>query len=384
VTALHVVSLPHTRTNGEYATCAYTTKVERFCRMMTGAGRDVILYSPEGNTAPCDEHVAVVTAEQQERWFGSHDLGDLERGGFDWNPSSPWWSEMNGRTIGEIGRRRDPRDLLCLIAGQSQQVIADSFMEMTVAEFGVGYEGIILRKRPNGLWQSFSAFESHSHRHLVYGLQGWRRGREYDTVIPNFFDPEELPAGDGDGGYLLFVGRLIMQKGVATAAQVAQALGMPLVVAGPGATDHGDGWVRYPEGEARCDNLLYVGAVGVSDRARLMGGAAVLLAPTVYVEPFGGVAVEAMMCGTPAVTTDWGAFTETVHPGVSGYRFQTLQEAVDATEAAAALDRDEVRRYALNRYSLDAVRPMYGRWFDNLDGLWSGGWSALRAEVGQA
>jgi glycosyltransferase involved in cell wall biosynthesis len=122
-----------------------------------------------------------------------------------------------------------------------------------------------------------------------------------------------------------------------------------------------------------------VGAVNAEERASLMGGAAVTLAPTVYVEPFGGVAVESMMCGTPVVTTDFGAFTETVVEGVSGFRFQTLQEAVDATEKAMGLDRVEVHTYAAGRYSLDAVAPMYERWFDNLDGLWGEGWTKLRA-----
>jgi glycosyltransferase involved in cell wall biosynthesis len=109
-----------------------------------------------------------------------------------------------------------------------------------------------------------------------------------------------------------------------------------------------------------------------------MGGAAATLMPTIYVEPFGGVAVESMMCGTPVVTTDFGAFTETVVEGVSGYRFQTLQEAVDRTVLAMELDREAVRQHAVDLYSLDAVEPLYDRWFTNLDGLWGEGWTALR------
>jgi len=373
---LHIVGLPHTMTNGEYATCAYTEKIRKFCDMMTGRDRKVILYAGEHNTAGVDDHVVCVTAAQREEWFGPHDLGSLDRGGFDWNPGSPWWSHMNGRAIGEIMQRAKPTDLLLLSAGQAQQVVADALGSMIVAEFGVGYEGIIIKR--HGPSPAFAAFESHTHRHLVYGLNRWQNSvRQYDTVIPNYFNPAELPQGDG-GDYLLFVGRLIQLKGVSTAAQVADALGMRLVVAGPGATRWGDGYVRFPEGEARAPGLEYVGAVDARERSVLMGGAAVTLAPTVYAEPFGGVAIEAMMCGTPVVTTDFGAFVETVVEGVSGYRFQTLQEAVEATDLALGLDRQTVRDYAVDHYSLDAVRPMYQRWFDNLDGLWGEGWTALR------
>ncbi len=374
---LHVVSLPHTMTNGEYATCAYTEKIRKFCDMMTGGPRKVILYAGEENTAACDEHVVLVSGEQREAWFGPHELGSLERGGFDWNPGSPWWSYMNARAISEILARKEDTDLLLLSAGQAQQVIADALGSMIVAELGVGYEGIILRR--NGLSPAFAAFESHTHRHLVYGLNRLQNAvREYDTVIPNYFSPAELPFGEGEGGYLLFVGRLIQNKGVATAAQIAEALGMRLIVAGPGATEWGEGFVRYPEGEAIAPGLEYVGAVDAIERSELMGDAAVTLVPTVYAEPFGGVAVESMMCGAPVVTTDFGAFVETVAEGVSGYRFQTLQEAVEATELAMGLSRWGVHEYAVDRYSLEAVRPMYDRWFGNLDGLWGEGWTALK------
>ena len=372
---LHVVALPHTCTNGEFATCAYTAKIEKFCRMMTGDKRKVILYGSELNTAPCDEHVIVVTEERRQKWFGKDDHNDLTRGGFDWEPSSPWWSEMNSRTIGEIQKRCDDRDLLLLIAGRTQQIIADAIPQLTVAEFGVGYEGIITDRKGG---PSFAAFESYSHQHFVYGTFGWRfPGRYgYDCVIPNYFDPADFPhKNNGDGKYLLFVGRLIANKGPHIAAMIAKALDMPLVVAGPGAVSQTENSVTADE--IHIEPCQYVGPVGVEKRAELMAGAAALLAPTTYIEPFGGVAVEAMMCGTPAVTFDVGAFTETIPHGLAGYRFHTLEEGVRYTKKALELNNDQIRDYALSRYSLDAVRPLYNDWFDRLDGLWDGGWDTI-------
>ncbi len=373
---LHVVGLPHTQTTADYATCAYTQRIVKFCRMMTGEGRRVILYSGEFNDAPCDEHVPLLTEARRQEWFGPPDENDLDRGGFSWDPSQQYWIEMNGRAIGEIRKRMEPTDLLCLSQGLSQGLIADAIPEMIVAEIMVGYRGIILKPR---LSPAFAAFESQSHRAMVYGEFGLQNfPRRGDVVIPNQFDPAELPLGGGSGDYLLFVGRLIPLKGITEACFIADAVDMKLIVAGPGAVEHRPGYLRSTEGEWHGRGLEYVGPVGIEERAVLMGEAKATLVPTLYAEPFGGVAVESMMCGTPVVTTDFGAFTDTVEEGVSGHRFQTLQEAVDGAESAMTLDREACRQYALDNYSLDAVRPAYQRWFDNLDLLWGEGFTKLR------
>lgn len=363
-----MVCLPHTNTTEAYATCAYTQKIRKFARAMYGCGRDLILYGGEENDALCDEHVVVVTAKQQRRWFGTHDEGDIGRGGFDWD-RGPWWDRLNAAALGAIRkRRRDERDLLLVLAGQTHRPLYQALPDMTVAEFGVGYKGIILDRA-----NAYAAFESHAHRHFVYGWHNMefpaRHGDRYawDTVIPNLFDPEEGVFGDGDGGYLLFVGRLVGTKGPQVASEIAQRLGMRLVVAGHGVEKQGDGWIEFDGGQrAECE---YVGTVGIAERAELMAGAVATLMPTFYIEPFGGVAVESMLCGTPVVATNMGAFTETVVEGVTGYRFHTMAEACLAVEKAARLDRWEVRKSALDRFSLDAVAPQYQRWFGQLDQL---------------
>ena len=117
-----------------------------------------------------------------------------------------------------------------------------------------------------------------------------------------------------------------------------------------------------------------VGQVGPERRSQLMSRAHALLAPTLYVEPFGGVVAEAAFCGTPAVTTDWGAFTETVQQGVTGWRCRTLAEFCEAAERAGELDPEVTRRRAEMRWSMDAVAPQYGRYFARLKTLRRDGW----------
>lgn len=83
-----------------------------------------------------------------------------------------------------------------------------------------------------------------------------------------------------------------------------------------------------------------------------------------------------MLSGTPAITTNWGAFPETVQAGC-GSRCDTLQQFVDAVDAE--YDSPQViRNRALSRYSLDAVAPQFEAWFDRLATLSGDGWYTMK------
>lgn len=368
---LHVLSLPHTQTTSEYLSCAYTQKVVKFSKMMTRHGHEVILYAGEQNEAECSEHVQLLSEEERAGWFGA---------GFDtvlsplvWDANEPYWKLFNERAVKALRERIDMRnDILCLITGWPQKPVTDALgisegvRPMIACEWAVGYEGI---------YTEFCAFESSAWMHHIYGIKRWRNGRFYDAVIPNFFDPSQFYVLE-KADYLLYVGRLVSRKGVEIAARIAERAGMKLVVAGPGATNYADGILTAPEFTIEGD-IEYVGEVGVEERAELMAQARALLCPTLYVEPFGGVCVEAMMSGTPVLTTNFGAFRETVTPDV-GRRFSTLAEADDSLMQIlnGFTSPDQVRQSAIDRYSLDAVAPQFERWFDQLMGLWGKGFDA--------
>jgi glycosyltransferase involved in cell wall biosynthesis len=102
----------------------------------------------------------------------------------------------------------------------------------------------------------------------------------------------------------------------------------------------------------------YLGPVGL-ERAELYQNAKAVFVPTTYVEPYGTVNVEAQMCGTPVITTDWGAFTETVIDGVTGYRCRTFGEFVQASIDAPKLDRNVIRQRALETVDLVGRRLVH-------------------------
>jgi glycosyltransferase involved in cell wall biosynthesis len=112
----------------------------------------------------------------------------------------------------------------------------------------------------------------------------------------------------------------------------------------------------------------------VAERAEFLANARALLMPTIYCEPGGNVAIEAMMCGTPVICPDFGVMSETVKPGVSGFHFRILREAVEAVQTIGLLDPGRIRSYALQNFSLRATKPKFEEWFMKLQSLWGDGW----------
>jgi glycosyltransferase involved in cell wall biosynthesis len=231
-------------------------------------------------------------------------------------------------------------------------------------EFGIGYDGTFSRYR---------VFESYAWMHYVYGLTKTPNGQYYDTVIPNYFDPNDFPFSEKKDDYFLFVGRLIHRKGLHVAAEICNKIGSKLIVAGQGALSHNCGEIVAQEITVKGD-VEYVGTVDVAKRGELMSKAKALFVPTQYIGPFEGVSVEAMLCGSAVITTDWGCFAETVIDGRSGYRTRTLGEGIWAAKNVDKLDPEWIREYAVKRYSIDSVKYRYEEYFRSLLDLFSKGW----------
>jgi glycosyltransferase involved in cell wall biosynthesis len=196
------------------------------------------------------------------------------------------------------------------------------------------------------------------------GREG-RDGHWYDCVIPNYFFPEDFPMGEhkGDekGEYMLYMGRIIYRKGVDIAVATAKACGKRLIIAGQGS-------LKNPsEGlDIKGEHIEYIGAVGPEERAKLLGGAICSFCPTYYIEPFGGAAVEAQLAGTPVITTDWGAMTETTMHGVTGWRCRTMDDFVYAANQCSKMDHKKIRDYAVVNYSCHRISEMYQEFFDKV------------------
>ena len=389
----HLLGLPHTSTNRDYSACAYTQKVLKFVSMMAPRGHEIIHYGNEESLRPDSpkepvgklcEHVQIFSEAERQSYFGPHDRQKLYT--LSWESNAPYWEQFNERCIREIKPRIRKGDfILAITSSQSSPLSAafpgsakgdTLFYDSMTVEYGVGYYGTFSR---------YCCFESHGHREWIHGMQRhgahWNGGtweNNCDAVIPNYFDLDDFVCSSKPESivklhetlkgepYYLFCGRVIDSKGIAIAVEATAALGAKLVVAGQGGPTTGS------------DRIIPFGCAGIEERAWLMKHAVATFAPTMYREPFGGVAVEAQICGTPCITTDHGAFVETVG---REWRCASHREFVEAARRAKTVTTEGRRRIQHNaaaRYSLEAVAPLYERYFDRLYSFWAGGWYEMR------
>ena len=348
----HILSLPHTVTRKDYSACAFTQKVLKMCKMMTQRGHTVYHYGHKDSEVECTEHIPVTFDEDLQIAYGSY---DWRKEFFKHNTSDHAHQMFNKRAIVEVGKRKQKNDFLLCFWGFAHEPIADAHPDLIAIEPGIGCTNKPFTKQ--------SIFESYAVMNVVYGKYG-RSPHWYDAVIPNYFDPIDFDFNPTPKDYFLFVGRIIDSKGVGIAIDVTKKLGIRLLIAGQGDLKS----IRNPIP----DHVTVIGYVEPQERCEIMRNAKALLAPTHFNEPFGGVTIEALFCGTPTITTDWGGFAENNLHGITGYRCRTIEQFVWAGRNIDKISREACREWAMKNFSLDRVALMYEEHFNTVLKVYDG------------
>ena len=177
-------------------------------------------------------------------------------------------------------------------------------------------------------------------------------------VRPNFVDPDPGP-GEHRGGFVLYVGRLVPEKGLDTllhAAERFRGRRLKIVGDGPLAGMVQDATLRSPD-------IQWLGPRPTVEVGELMGAAIALLFPSEWYETFGLVVLEALARGTPVVAADLGGIRELVEPGRTGLLFppgkpDQLAERVRWAfehQAELAVMGQAGRRMYLARYAAESA-----------------------------
>ena len=185
---------------------------------------------------------------------------------------------------------------------------------------------------------------------------------DYAATIHHGIDMREFELGAGEGGYLLFFGRIHPDKGTVEAIDVAERAGVPLIIAG--IVQDRDYFERLVAPRVDGERVRYVGPVGPKLRGGLLGGALALLHLVNFDEPFGFSVVEAMACGTPVIAAARGSMPEIVRHGENGFLVASRDEAVAAVHASGALQRGAVRVSVEERFDVRRMVDDYVRLYE--------------------
>jgi len=191
------------------------------------------------------------------------------------------------------------------------------------------------------------------------------------SVIYNCAVPERYPfvaSTNAADAPLVFLGRLDRCKGVHHAITVAERLRRKLVIAGTISPLPHERAYFERELAPRIDGALvsYIGPVDDEGKRALLGGAAAMLMPIEWEEPFPVVLPESMLCGTPLIAFRRGGVPEGIEHGRTGFLCDSVDEMAALVPQLTTIDRAAVRAEAMRRFSEAAVVGAYERLYQRL------------------
>lgn len=164
--------------------------------------------------------------------------------------------------------------------------------------------------------------------------------------------PEDLYRFHPEAGdYLAFVGRLSVEKRVDRAVEIAIRTGRPLRIAAK--IDPADeAYFREVVRPLLAHPLVeYVGEIDDSEKNAFLGGAAALLFPIDWPEPFGLVMIEALACGTPVIAWCHGSVAEVIGHGDTGWLCEDIADGVRAVDSLDRIRRARCRAVFEERFT---------------------------------
>lgn len=287
---------------------------------------EIVHYGIPGAQVDC-EHVDIPTKPKEIRTF----------------------NEIAGN---EIKKRSSTGDLIICFYGNENKLACDMNPHCIPVEPSVGY-------RAEAVFAKYRAFTSYAQMHYFYGERKMLMSPSwFDTVIPNPFTIDEFEYCAEKDDYFLYFGRVQEEKGVHLAIQATEKLGKKLIIAGPGDLKQ-LGYNKVP------NHVEMFGTADAEQRKQLMKKAKGLFGLTYYVEPFGNMIIEANLSGTPVITTDWGAFTEIVVEGETGYRIRDFKSLLKAVELIGEISPIKCRNWGLN-FSDEAVHDKHHQYLQKI------------------
>ncbi|MCD6528192.1 glycosyltransferase family 4 protein [bacterium] len=188
------------------------------------------------------------------------------------------------------------------------------------------------------------------------------------ATIYNGINLKLFPFSKKPKNFLLFLGRLLPQKGPDIALQAAIKTKEKLLIAGlPAGGKFWEEKIKPYLGK----QIQYIGNIPYEKTYKYYGQAKALLCPIQWEEPFGLTFVEAMACGTPVIAFDRGSASEVIKNGKTGFvvkpfdkRGKTnIKEFLEAIKKIDTIKREECRKWVEEKFSFERMISDYEKVF---------------------
>ncbi|MFF2479628.1 glycosyltransferase family 4 protein [Paenibacillus sp. NPDC058071] len=177
-------------------------------------------------------------------------------------------------------------------------------------------------------------------------LRKYGKGKGY--AVYNGIRMEDYTYTKNKQNYLLYMGRLIKEKGVHLAIKVAKKTGRRLIIAG---TLNDKSYFNAKIKPHLGKKISYIGPVGGDRKRKLLANASCVLFTSTWDEPFGLVLIEALASGTPVLGFRKGAVPEVLRGMPQLLCRKTSGMALKVKHRKRLPSASECRRYARTRYS---------------------------------
>ncbi len=230
-------------------------------------------------------------------------------------------------------------------------------------------------------YRVFEKFADHNYVAISNSQRQSALPLHFVATVYHGLDVSRYPYQGTPGDYVLFMGRLVPEKGLHSAIAAAIAAGVKLEIG----TDF-KGHERDPyfisQIQPHISNPLIAepGLVGPEEKMTLYSKAKALLFPIEWEEPFGLVMIEAMACGTPVVAYGRGSVPEVVRDGVTGFivdpggepnvtnssplsnlmvKTRGVEGLGEAIRRVGEIDRAACRRHVEERFTIETMVRSY-------------------------
>jgi len=178
-------------------------------------------------------------------------------------------------------------------------------------------------------------------------------------VAYNGIDPSRYCVVADKDDYLFWIGRFHVYKGPDLAIEVAERLGMRLLLAAPPPPEDQRDFFETRVRPHLRGRIEWLGGVEGEAKARLFERARCTLCPIRWEEPFGLVMVESMAAGTPVIAFRRGSVPEVIADGRTGFVVDDLESMVLAVERVHRIDPQDCRRHVEARFTTATMVDAY-------------------------